>query len=51
MLNDEIDEKSLVEFYYGHGFIDEPEFRALDRCCESDIIGCDMEEKCAREVS
>ncbi|KAH7717797.1 Protein F41C3.5 [Aphelenchoides avenae] len=52
LLNDEIDNKSLVEFYYGHGFIDEPELvPALDRCCETDIISCDLDGKCAQEYA
>lgn len=41
---------SLPEFFYGHGFVDEPEFRALDRCCQGDIFECDLDGKCAQEV-
>ncbi|KAH7703224.1 Protein F41C3.5 [Aphelenchoides avenae] len=49
LLNDDVNQNSLVEFFYGHGFIDPSEFQALDRCCESDITRCDLKGKCAQQ--
>ncbi|KAH7722452.1 Protein F41C3.5 [Aphelenchoides avenae] len=51
MLSRELFDNSIIEFYYGHGFVDKQAFKALEACCAGDIISCDLGGKCKEYVS
>ncbi|KAH7721264.1 Protein F41C3.5 [Aphelenchoides avenae] len=49
MLNWDLFESASIEFQYGHGFIDKPAYKALETCCEGDVIGCDLNKRCKEQ--